>query len=162
MITRLLETDRSPILLFQRCLLGLVIFPHGAQKLLGWYGGYGFGGTMGFFTGTLHMPAALAFLVIMVESLGAIAMIAGALTRIAAFGIAAVMVGAILMVHAPVGFFMNWFGQQGGEGFEYHLLVLALSLPLALKGGGLWALDTTLLAKLPQHAGSSQPVAGAV
>jgi putative oxidoreductase len=117
---------------------------------------------MGFFTGTLHVPAVLAFLVIMGESLGAIALIAGAFTRIAAFGMAAVMVGAILMVHAPIGFFMNWFGQQTGEGFEYHLLVLALSLPLVLKGGGLWALDTTLLAKLPQHSGSSQPVAGAV
>jgi len=162
MITRLLETNRSPVLLFQRCLLGLVIFPHGAQKLLGWYGGYGFSGTMGFFTRSLHMPAALAFLVIMAESLGAIALIAGAFTRIAALGITAVMVGAILMVHAPVGFFMNWFGQQSGEGFEYHLLVLALSLPLALKGGGLWALDTTLLAKLPRHSSSSQCVAGAV
>ncbi|MBS2022940.1 MAG: DoxX family protein [Deltaproteobacteria bacterium] len=128
-------------LLAQRVLLGLVMFPHGAQKLLGWFGGYGFSGTMGFFTGTLHLPAPLALLVILGESLGALALIAGAGTRLAAFGISAIMVGAVLTTHAQFGFFMNWFGAQKGEGFEYHLLVLALSLPLVVWGGGRFAVD---------------------
>ena len=161
-MTRLLETNRSPDLLFQRCVLGAVMFPHGAQKLLGWFGGYGFDGTMGFFTGTLHIVAPLAFLVIMAESLGAMALILGVATRVAAFGMAAVMLGAMFMVHVPHGFFMNWFGNQKGEGFEYHLLVLALSLPLVIHGGGLWALDTILSTKLSRPVRSSHRIADVV
>lgn len=134
-------------LLAQRVLLGLVIFPHGAQKLLGWFGGYGFSGTMGFFTGTLHLPAPLALLVILGESLGALGLIAGAGTRLAAFGISAIMAGAVLTTHAQFGFFMNWFGAQKGEGFEYHLLVLALSLPLVIWGGGRFAVDALVKAR---------------
>ena len=141
-MTRFFQTDRSATLLFQRLVLALVILPHGAQKLLGWFGGFGFEGTMGFFTGTLGIPAVVAVLVILGESLGALGLAFGAFTRLSAFGIAATMVGAVLMAHAPNGFFMNWTGQQAGEGFEYHLLALALALPLIVRGCGLLAVDS--------------------
>ena len=131
---RLLETApglAGPIL---RLGLALVLFPHGAQKVLGWFGGYGFSGTMGFFTGTMHIPALLAFLAIAAEFAGSIALIAGIFTRVAAFGIAAVMAVAVTM-HAQHGFFMNWSGAQKGEGIEYHLLAAGIALPsLALLG----------------------------
>ena len=145
---RLLSTDRDRTLLFQRVLLGLVMFPHGAQKLLGWFGGYGFSGTMSFFTDTLHLPAPLAALIILGESLGAVGLVFGAGTRLAAFGIVAVMLGAIFTTHLHVGFFMNWFGAQAGEGFEYHLLAMALALPLVIRGGGLLSIDAALAKRL--------------
>lgn len=138
---RFLSTDDSRTRLFQRLVLGAVILPHGAQKLLGLFGGYGFTGTMGFFTGTLGLPAPLGWLVIAAESIGALALIAGLATRLTAFGIAAVMLGAVWFAHLPHGFFMNWTGAQGGEGFEYHLLALALALPLIVKGGGALSVD---------------------
>jgi len=145
---RFLATDRDRTLLLQRVVLGIVMFPHGAQKLLGWFGGYGFSGTMGYFTDTMHLPAPLAFLIIAGESIGAIGLVLGAGTRLAAFGIAAVMLGAIFTTHLHVGFFMNWLGAQQGEGFEYHLLALALALPLAARGGGLFSVDGVLAKRL--------------
>ncbi|MES1172995.1 MAG: DoxX family protein [Myxococcales bacterium] len=157
MLQRFFETDHSKTLLAQRVLLGAVMVPHGAQKLLGWFGGYGFEGTMGYFTGTMHLPTLLAFLVIMSEAIGSLGLVFGLGTRLAAFGATATMVGAVLTTHAKVGFFMNWFGAQQGEGFEYHLLVLALAVPLVVRGGGAWALDRRLLATL-QRAARSNPV----
>jgi putative oxidoreductase len=157
---RWLETDRSWVLFAQRVMLGLVILPHGLQKLLGWFGGAGFEGTMGFFS-SQGMPAPIGLLVIVAESLGALALVAGLFTRVAAFGIAAVMLGAIALVHAPNGFFMNWFGTQGGEGFEFHLLALALAVPLVARGGGLWSLDAQLarwLSRAPAGEVARQPV----
>jgi len=151
-LDRLLSTDRDRTLLAQRVALGLIMFPHGAQKLLGWFGGYGYAGTMAFFTGTLHLPAPLAVLIILAESLGAVGLVLGAGTRVASLGIAAVMLGAIATTHAGVGFFMNWFGTQGGEGFEYHLLVLALALPLVVRGGGARSVDGWLAARLRSAA----------
>jgi len=148
MLRGLLVTDSSRTLLLQRVLLGTVMLPHGAQKLLGWFGGYGFSGTMNFFTGTLHIPTPLAFLVIASEVFGSLGLLLGLGTRLAAFGAAATMVGAVLTSHRQVGFFMNWFGNQPGEGFEYHLLALALALPLVVRGGGAFALDRSLLATL--------------
>ncbi len=137
----LFQTNDAASLLILRLTLGAVMFPHGAQKLLGWFGGYGFGGTMSLFTDKMGIPAVLAFLVILAESFGSLGLIVGFLTRIAAFGIAWVMVGAIFLVHVRHGFFMNWFGQQAGEGFEYHLLVIGISLALLLSGGGKWSVD---------------------
>ena len=139
--TKLLETNDSWLLTAQRGALALVMFPHGAQKLFGWFGGYGFRGTMGFLTGGAHLPSPVAFLVIAIESFGALALSMGALTRVAALGIVAVMLGAILTVHLPSGFFMNWSGAQAGEGIEYHLLAIALALPLIVRGGGRWSVD---------------------
>lgn len=124
-----------------RVTLAVVMFPHGAQKLLGWYGGFGFEGTMGFFTEKMGMPWLIAFLVIMGESLGSIALAAGFVTRFAAASLAVIMLGAVMMVHWPNGFFMNWFGQQAGEGFEYHLLVIGMALALVVNGGGKWSVD---------------------
>lgn len=142
---RFFSTDDSTTRLFQRLVLGAVMLPHGAQKLFGLFGGYGFTGTMGFFTGTLGMPAPIGWLVIAAETIGALALIAGLATRLTAFGIAAVMVGAVWFAHLSHGFFMNWTGAQGGEGFEYHLLTLALALPLIVKGGGAASIDGWLV-----------------
>jgi putative oxidoreductase len=127
-----------------RVTLGLVIFPHGAQKLLGWFGGYGFAGTMGFLTGTVGLATPLALLVIMAEFFGSLALIAGLFSRAAAVGIATVMVGAIATVHAPNGFFMNWTGQQAGEGFEYHILVIGMALAILIQGSGRLSVDRIL------------------
>jgi putative oxidoreductase len=150
----LLATDtHNSMLTIQRALLGAVMFPHGAQKLLGWFGGYGFDGTMKFFTDTLHLPAPLALLIILGESIGALLLIAGLGTRIAAFGISAIMLGAVLTTHGNVGFFMNWYGSQPGEGYEYHLLALALSVPLMIAGGGRYALDSWVRARLDATEG---------
>jgi len=137
----LVKTPDSAALLIARLTLGLVFFPHGAQKVLGWFGGYGFTGTMGFFTGMLHIPAPLAFLAIAAEFAGSLGLIVGLLGRVAAFGIAANMIVAILMVHGANGFFMNWYGTQKGEGIEYHLLVLGLALIVILYGAGKASID---------------------
>ena len=141
MLTRLFATDASRTALFQRLVLGLVMLPHGLQKTVGWFGGSGFTDTMALFTSALGLPAAIAGLVIAAESVGAVALVAGLATRVSALGIVAVMTGAVLLAHLPNGFFMNWSGQQGGEGFEYHLLALALALPLVISGGGVASLD---------------------
>jgi len=126
-----------------RLTLGIVMFPHGAQKLLGWFGGYGFSGTMGFFTQQMHIPALFAFLAIMAEFAGSLGLISGLLTRVAAFGILVNMVVALVLVHGHVGFFMNWYGQYpaGTEGFEYALLAIAVAGYLVVKGGGKASVD---------------------
>jgi putative oxidoreductase len=120
------------------------MFPHGAQKLLGWYGGFGFSGTMGFFTETMHLPWLIAFLVIIGESFGSVALLLGLLTRFTAASLAVIMLGAVTMVHLPHGFFMNWFGKQAGEGYEYHLLVIGISLALLVTGAGKWSVDKVI------------------
>lgn len=151
---RLLATEprfAAPLL---RVALAVVMFPHGAQKAFGWFGGYGWDGTMGFLTGTIGLPGAIATLVILIEVLAPLALLAGFLTRAAALGIAAVMVGAIASVHAANGFFMNWSGQQGGEGFEYHLLALGMAGALVISGGGAGSLDRLLTAR---GAAAKQP-----
>jgi putative oxidoreductase len=135
------KTDGSWSSLVLRVVLGVVIFAHGAQKLFGWFGGNGFSGTMGFFTNVMHLPWLIAFLVIIGESLGSLALIGGLLTRLTAASYVVIMLGAIATVHWPVGFFMNWFGKQQGEGFEYHLLVIAISAALLITGGGKWSID---------------------
>jgi putative oxidoreductase len=147
MSKKLIQTDEDVSSLILRVLLGIVFFPHGAQKLLGWFGGNGFSGTMGFFTDKMGIPVIFAFLAIMAESLGSVALITGVLTRIAALGIGSVMIVAVLMVHLPHGFFMNWFGTQQGEGFEFHILAIAIALALIVKGGGKWSVDRNMSRK---------------
>jgi putative oxidoreductase len=129
--------------LVARLTIALVMFPHGAQKVLGWFGGHGFSATMHHFTDS-GIPAVFAFLAILAEFAGPIALLFGFLSRVAAFGIAVVMAVAIITVHAKFGFFMNWMGQQPGEGFEYHLLMLGLSLVVMIRGGGRWSVDRAL------------------
>src|SRR5262249_22378825 len=119
---QLLATTNDTILTFLRLILGIIFFAHGAQKVLGWWGGFGYSATMNAFTNMMHIPAPLAFLAIMAEFLGSIGLIVGLLTRIAAFGVSVNMLVAVLLIHRHVGFFMNWNGNQQGEGFEYHLL----------------------------------------
>ena len=143
----LTQTNDSAAPLLARLTLGLVMFPHGAQKALGWFGGYGYSGTMGFFTGTMHIPALFAFLAIAAEFAGSLALIAGVFSRVAALGIAAVMGVAILTVHADNGFFMNWNGNQKGEGFEYHLLALGLALIVMIYGAGKASVDALIARK---------------
>jgi putative oxidoreductase len=142
----LLATTRDPAALVARVAVGAIIFPHGAQHALGWFGGYGFSGTLGWMTGTLGFPAPLAALAIVVELLAPVALLLGLGGRLAAAGIAGVMLGAI-STHLPSGFFMNWFGKlpAGGEGFEYHLLVVALCAVVAVKGSGSASLDRALV-----------------
>jgi putative oxidoreductase len=147
MYKSLLRTDNDIAPLVLRLALGIVIFPHGAQKVLGWFGGHGFAWTMNFFTETMGIPYILALLVIIAEFFGSLALIAGFLTRLSAFGIGCVMAGAIVLVHWPHGFFMNWSGQQAGEGFEFHLLAIGIALALMIKGGGAASVDRALARK---------------
>lgn len=142
-----------------RLLLAAVIFPHGAQKLFGWFGGYGFSGTMGFFTDVVHVPYVLGVLVILAESIGALALAAGLFTRAAAAGIGAAMLGAAVLVHAPHGFFMNWFGTRpaGSEGIEFFLPVLALAAVLIVEGAGKASVDAYLAQRLRQRAKHRAP-----
>ena len=143
MLKRLMGTSNDVSLTILRLILGVVFFAHGAQKMLGWFGGFGFHGTMGAFT-QMGMPAALAFLIICTEFFGGLGLIVGLLTRIAALGITGLMIGAIFMVHLANGFFMNWMGTQKGEGFEYHLLVIAMAVVLVLRGAGAFSADRVL------------------
>src|SRR5882724_5874839 len=142
----LFKTNNSFAPTLARLTLGIVMFPHGAQKALGLFGGYGFNGTMNFFTQQMHIPAVFAFLAIAAEFLGSLGLITGFLSRIAAFGIAVEMVVAVVMVHAANGFFMNWYGNQKGEGFEYHLLTFGVALIVMIYGAGKLSVDA-LLAK---------------
>ncbi|MGH9158537.1 MAG: DoxX family protein [Vicinamibacteraceae bacterium] len=155
----LIRTNNDPSLTVLRVTLGAVMFAHGAQSVLGWFGGPGLRGAIASF-GELGVPAAVAVLVVSAELFGSLGLMAGLLTRLAAAGIVAVMAGAIAVVHWPYGFFMNWFGQQSGEGFEYHLLVIAMALAVVARGGGWASLDSRLArwlgeqgtrADVPQH-----------
>jgi putative oxidoreductase len=146
-IKKVFETDQNKAIAILRVILGIVLFPHGAQKLLGWFGGYGFNGTMGFLTGAAGLPWILAFLVIAIEFFGAIALIFGFATRIVAFGLTALFIGIVFTSHLQNGFFMNWAGNQAGEGFEYHLLVIGIALALLVSGAGKWSVDLALQKK---------------
>ncbi len=152
MLSKFVHTDNDIATAVLRLVLGVIFFAHGAQKMLGWFGGYGFTGTMGFFTGVMHIPAILAFLAIAAEFFGGLGLIFGFLTRIAAFGILANMIVAIAMVHGQFGFFMNWTGAQKGEGYEYHLLVLATTVLLMIRGAGAASVDRLLSSQAKQSA----------
>jgi len=144
MIRKLTATDNDVATTVLRLALGVIFFAYGAQKMLGWFGGYGFTGTMGFFTGVMHIPAAFAFLAIAAEFFGGLGLIFGLFTRVAAFGPLCNMIVAIAMVHGQFGFWMNWTGTQKGEGFEYHLLLIAASVFLIMRGAGAASVDHLL------------------
>jgi putative oxidoreductase len=144
MFRKLMSTTDDYAVTILRLLLGVVFFAHGAQKVLGWFGGYGFSGTMGFFTHQMGIPAPIAALAIAAEFLGGIGLLVGFLSRIAAFGIAFEMLVAVAMVHQHFGFFANWTGQQKGEGFEYHILAVAIALAIMIKGSGAFSVDRAL------------------
>jgi putative oxidoreductase len=155
MIRKLVATDNDAGTALLRLVLGVIFFAHGAQKMLGWFGGYGFTGTMGFFTNVMHIPALFAFLAIAAEFFGGLGLIFGFLTRIAALGIFTNMAVAVALVHHQFGFFMNWTGAKKGEGYEYHLLVLALTVFLMIRGAGAASIDRLLSAPL-KHAAQVQ------
>ena len=154
MLKKLFQTENDAATMVLRVVLGVVFFPHGMQKLTTMFGGYGFAGTMGWITGTLHASAFFAFLAIMAEGAGWLGLVTGLLTRVAAFGITVNMVVAVYMLHWQNGFFMNWFGamtgagKPAGEGFEYHLLVIAIGIALMIRGGGKWSIDRAIAEKM--------------
>jgi len=142
--TNTAEGDVALVVL--RLALGIVMFPHGAQKMLGWFGGPGFSGTVGYF-GSMHVPAFLAVIVILLEFFGPILLILGLLTRLVALGFAIEMFVAVLFVHAPNGFFMNWTGQQKGEGFEFHIFAISVALALLIAGAGRYSIDNSIASR---------------
>jgi putative oxidoreductase len=144
MLRKLLSTNESYATTVLRLALGFILFPHGAQKMLGWFGGYGFSGTMNFFTGTVGLPWIIGLLVILIEFFGALFLIAGLAVRLTALLVIFDMVGIIFKAHIQNGFFMNWFGNQAGEGYEYHLLVIGMALTLLISGAGKWSVDQVL------------------
>ena len=143
MFHKLFSTSNDFTLTIVRLVLGLTFFMHGAQKMLGWFGGSGFHGTMGFFT-QQGIPAPLAFLAICAEFFGGLGLLVGLLSRVAALGIIVNMLVAIATVHHVNGFFVNWTGQQKGEGFEYHLLAIALAIVVLVKGSGAFSIDRAI------------------
>jgi len=145
MLKQILKTNDQWEPLIMRVFLGIVLFPHGMQKLLGWFGGAGFAGTMEYFTGTVGLPWIVGFLTILLESFGSIALIAGIGTRFFALSFSLLAVGIVFTSHIQYGFFMNWYGDKAGEGIEYFLLWLGLSIALAIAGGGKYALDRLIL-----------------
>jgi len=144
----LIQTRDSLLPLIARVALGIVMFPHGAQKVFGWFGGHGFAGSMSFFTDTMHIPAPLAFLAILAEFSGSLGLITGCLSRIAAFGIACNMFVAVLTVNLANGFFMNWYGVNKGEGIEFHILAIGLALVVMIGGAGQASIDAFVSRKL--------------
>jgi putative oxidoreductase len=141
----LLTNSNNWAALIARVALGATVFVHGAQKLFGWFGGYGFDGTMGYLTGQAGLPYIVALLVILIESIAALMVIAGLLTRVAAFGIFGLFSIIMLKFHSANGFFMNWAGNQKGEGIEYFIILLGVALTLIIAGGGKASVDAALV-----------------
>ncbi len=141
MIQSFFSTQEFFSTLFLRFGLAICIFPHGAQKLLGWFGGVGYEASMDYLVNTAEFPTILAILAILSEFFGPIALLLGLCTRLAAFGITCTLAIAG-WTHKEIGFFMNWFGNQNGEGFEYHILTVSIGIALFLLGGGAWSLDS--------------------
>jgi putative oxidoreductase len=152
MAEHIFRTENDYTVAVMRLVLGVVFFAHGAQKALGWFGGPGFDGTIGMFS-KMGIGEPLAVLAIAAEFLGGLGLIAGLLARIAALGVMINMLVAILLVHLRVGFFMNWAGNQGGEGFEFHLLAIALAIGILVKGAGALSIDRVVAASFARHHG---------
>lgn len=134
--------DRTALI--GRLALGIMLFPHGAQKLLGMFGGYGFTGTMGFLTTKAELPYIVALLVILIEFFGSLFILFGFLTRVTAVGIIGLFIGVVLTTHIQNGFFMNWTGTQAGEGIEFFILLFGLAINLLITGGGKASVDAAI------------------
>ncbi|HBA86567.1 MAG TPA: hypothetical protein DCZ75_00870 [Geobacter sp.] len=157
---KLIATDDSWTGFILRVGLAVVMLPHGAQKVLGWFGGAGIEKTLVLFATQMHIPAFLAVLVMAAEFLGSIGLLVGCLARVAAFGITCVMIGAVAMVHWPNGLFMNWTGKQAGEGFEFHILAITIAVAIMIVGAGRWSIDSVLQSlydKRGQDGGTVRP-----
>jgi putative oxidoreductase len=151
MLNPLFATRPRFTLLLLRVVLGFLFFMHGSQLVFGWFGGFGLSASINAFTEKMAMPVFLAYLAVFSEFFGGLALIFGFATRIAALGIAADMIIAIFLVHLPNGLFMNWYGNQKGEGYEYHLLAVAIALTLAIGGGGILSIDRSIAAPREQY-----------
>lgn len=143
--------------LIARLAIAITIFPHGAQKLLGVFGGYGFSGTMGFLTTQAGLPYVFALLVILIEFFGPLFLLSGFLTRITAFGLLVQFIGVVFKSHIQNGFFMNWTGQQKGEGIEYFILLAGLSIILLITGGGAASIDAVLSRRFTSREKNKRP-----
>ena len=141
MKNKIFKTNNDWTGLVTRLTIGLILFPHGAQKMLGIFGGYGFNGTMRFFTGTMHLPWLIGFLVILIEFIGSLSLIAGFASRLWSVLVIIEMFGAVITTHLNNGFFMNWAGTQKGEGYEFHLLIIGLALATLIDGSGKFSAD---------------------
>lgn len=141
MKNKIFNTNNDWTGLITRLSIGLIIFPHGAQQMLGMFGGYGFNGTMSFLTGALHLPSLIAFLVIAIEFFGSISLVTGFASRLWSLALAVIFTGTIFMAHIHNGFFMNWYGTQKGEGYEYALLIIGLSIATLINGSGKYSID---------------------
>jgi putative oxidoreductase len=148
MLKMLVKTETDYMVALSRLVLGFLFFVHGSQLLLGWFGGFGLSGSMHFFTEQLGIPAVFAFLAIATQFFGGFLLIVGLVGRLAALTIICNMVVAVVKVHWQYGLFMNWFGTQKGEGFEYHLLVVTIGLLVVVRGSGAFSIDR-LLARVP-------------
>ncbi|HTX18864.1 MAG TPA: DoxX family protein [Bacteroidota bacterium] len=131
-------------LMLLRLVLGAVFFAHGAQKVFGWFGGYGLSGTVGYFRNVVHVPAPLAYLGPFVEFVGGVALILGIFTKFAALGIFLMMLVATIKVHLPAGFFLSGKGDGKGQGYEFTLTLAVVSLVLVILGGGIYSLDNLI------------------
>ncbi|MDX2136049.1 MAG: DoxX family protein [Saprospiraceae bacterium] len=145
MKNKIFKTNNDWTGLVTRLTIGLILLPHGAQKMLGMFGGYGFSGTMGFFTDTMHLPWIIGFLVIIIEFVGALSLITGFASRIWSALTIGLFIGIIFTSHLDNGFFMNWFGNQKGEGYEFHLLIIGLSLATLVNGSGKYSIDEKIV-----------------
>ncbi len=141
MLKAIMRTDSNKASIFLRLSLGIVMFPHGAQKVLGWFGGLGMEKTIEMFTTQAGLPLSAVILLLITEFLGSLCVLAGFLTRAFAFGLGFAMAICAYLNHLQHGFFMNWFGNQKGEGFEFHILVVGIALALTVKGGGALSVD---------------------
>lgn len=150
MKNKIFSTGNNHTGLVTRLTIGLIIFPHGAQKLLGWFGGFGFNEMMNYFTGAMHLPWLIAFLVIMIEFFGSLSLIAGFAGRIWSGIMVILFIGIILTAQISNGFFMNWFGNQKGEGIEYSLLVIGLSIATLINGSGKYSADDLIMRNIGQ------------
>lgn len=147
LVQKLLKTYPNIGFSIARLTLGLVIFPHGAQKLLGFFGGFGYTATMESFTTQMDLPSIVAFSIIMIEFFGSISLILGFLSRFWALALSGMFIGIIYTTQLDHGFFMNWYNNQAGEGFEYSLLVIGLALTIIVNGSGKWSLDNVISKK---------------
>ncbi len=148
MLKRLIQTEDDIKLFILRITVGFVVLAHGVQKLFGWFGGHGVSSTIEAFGQWFGFPSFITVLVILADSFGAFFLMLGLFTRFMAASISMVMIGAIIFVHGRWGFYMNWYSEQRGEGFEFHLLILAICAVLIIAGGGKWSADKLISSKI--------------
>lgn len=141
-------TSNDGMLALLRITAGFIVLAHGVQKLFGWFGGHGVSATMESFEQWFGLPGFVTFLVIMSDSVGAVCLIMGFATRFMASSIALVMIGAVVLVHGKWGFYMNWYSERRGEGFEFHLLILTIMIVLIIRGGGKASVDQWIMQRL--------------